>query len=112
MNARLNIAGPREIRVLTAVNELTCVWPDGCQSRYTGKDLRDACRCASCVSIASIGRLIDQDASAFVIASVVGVGGYGVQIIFQDGHDRGIYPWTYLRELAALDSDIGGVVMS
>ncbi|MDA3875695.1 MAG: gamma-butyrobetaine hydroxylase-like domain-containing protein [Halothiobacillus sp.] len=42
---------------------------------------------------------------AFMIATVEGVGGYGVQIIFQDGHDRGIYPWAYLRELAALDSD-------
>ncbi|HUX82704.1 MAG TPA: DUF971 domain-containing protein [Halothiobacillus sp.] len=108
MNARSNIAGPREIRVHTAANALTCVWPDGRESRYTGKDLRDACRCAGCVSIASIGRLIDQDARAFVIASVEGVGGYGVQIIFQDGHDRGIYPWAYLRELAALDPDPEG----
>ncbi|MFX7796821.1 gamma-butyrobetaine hydroxylase-like domain-containing protein [Acinetobacter baumannii] len=27
--------------------------------------------------------------------------GYGVQLIFNDGHARGIYPWAYLAELAA-----------
>ncbi|WP_245726175.1 gamma-butyrobetaine hydroxylase-like domain-containing protein [Pseudomonas jinjuensis] len=26
--------------------------------------------------------------------------GYGVQPVFSDGHDRGIYPWQYLCELA------------
>ncbi|WP_413247280.1 gamma-butyrobetaine hydroxylase-like domain-containing protein [Pseudomonas sp. Marseille-P8916] len=25
--------------------------------------------------------------------------GYGVQLVFSDGHDKGIYPWAYLREL-------------
>ena len=27
--------------------------------------------------------------------------GYGVQLVFSDGHARGIYPWAYLAELAA-----------
>ena len=25
--------------------------------------------------------------------------GYGIQIVFDDGHDRGIYPWVYLQTL-------------
>ena len=25
---------------------------------------------------------------------------YGVQICFSDGHDKGIFPWAYLREIA------------
>lgn len=24
--------------------------------------------------------------------------GYGVQLLFDDGHERGIYPWSYLRD--------------
>ncbi|TSB05993.1 DUF971 domain-containing protein, partial [Pseudomonas aeruginosa] len=24
--------------------------------------------------------------------------GYGVQLVFDDGHERGIYPWSYLRD--------------
>jgi DUF971 family protein len=33
------------------------------------------------------------------ITEIHPVGAYGVQLVFSDGHDRGIYPWTYLREL-------------
>jgi DUF971 family protein len=35
------------------------------------------------------------------ITAVREIGAYGVNIAFSDGHDRGIYPWTYLRTLAA-----------
>ena len=28
------------------------------------------------------------------------VGSYAINIAFSDGHDRGIYPWAYLREIA------------
>lgn len=34
------------------------------------------------------------------IDAVNEVGGYGVNIAFSDGHARGIYPWSYLAELA------------
>jgi DUF971 family protein len=27
------------------------------------------------------------------------VGSYAVQLVFSDGHERGIFPWVYLREL-------------
>jgi DUF971 family protein len=27
------------------------------------------------------------------------VQGYGLQLIFSDGHERGIYPWPYLAQL-------------
>jgi prepilin-type processing-associated H-X9-DG protein len=35
-----------------------------------------------------------------LIRSVSAIGAYGVNIAFSDGHARGIYPWTYLAELA------------
>jgi DUF971 family protein len=25
--------------------------------------------------------------------------GYGLQLVFSDGHERGIYPWAYLSSL-------------
>lgn len=34
------------------------------------------------------------------ITSVRGIGSYGVNVAFSDGHDRGIYPWSYLATLA------------
>lgn len=30
------------------------------------------------------------------------VGRYAIQIVFDDGHDTGIFTWDYLRELAGL----------
>ncbi|WP_413049183.1 gamma-butyrobetaine hydroxylase-like domain-containing protein [Pseudomonas phoenicis] len=33
--------------------------------------------------------------------SVSNCRGYGVQLVFSDGHDCGIYPWDYLRELGS-----------
>ncbi len=33
------------------------------------------------------------------IASIQPVGNYAIKIVFDDGHDTGIYSWDYLREL-------------
>ncbi|CAI8772207.1 hypothetical protein EMIT0P43_170072 [Pseudomonas jessenii] len=27
--------------------------------------------------------------------------GYGLQLVFSDGHERGIYPWAYLARLTS-----------
>ena len=34
------------------------------------------------------------------IAAIEPVGNYAVKLVFDDGHDTGIYSWDYLRELA------------
>lgn len=34
-----------------------------------------------------------------VLESVIPVGHYALQLVFDDGHDSGIYSWSYLREL-------------
>ena len=36
---------------------------------------------------------------AVAIREVETVGNYAVRLVFDDGHDTGIYTWTYLREL-------------
>jgi DUF971 family protein len=36
------------------------------------------------------------------IVEVNPVGRYAVRIVFDDGHDTGIYSWDYLRKLAAV----------
>lgn len=33
------------------------------------------------------------------LESVIPVGHYALQLVFDDGHDSGIYSWSYLREL-------------
>lgn len=87
---------PREIRLHSQSNELELVWSDDIKSRLSGALLRKACRCADCLSTGERNQ-VEED--ALLIRNVVGAGHYGIQIIFSDGHDRGIYPWLYLREL-------------
>ena len=61
--------------------------------------LREACRCAECQFKRHHGTPIHAPADTRVMA--IEPAGYGVQLIFNDGHARGIYPWAYLAELAA-----------
>ena len=35
------------------------------------------------------------------IAHVEPVGNYAIRLTFSDGHDRGIFPWSYLSQIAA-----------
>ena len=34
------------------------------------------------------------------IRAIEPVGAYAVRLVFDDGHDSGLYSWKYLRELA------------
>ena len=61
--------------------------------------LHGACRCAECQFKRHHGTPINVPAAVRVTA--VEPAGYGVQLVFSDGHARGIYPWAYLAELAA-----------
>lgn len=60
--------------------------------------LRVACPCAKCRAARIQGYISLVDADVELIA--MNPMGYGLQMVFSDGHDRGIYPWSYLRELS------------
>lgn len=77
---------------------LEFVWSDGNCARLEYQALRRLCPCAGCRS----GRLVEGDGAAVAVNALLPVGTYGVQIVFSDGHDRGIFPWPYLREQAGL----------
>ncbi len=38
------------------------------------------------------------------ITAINPVGHYAIQLVFSDGHDSGIYSWSYLRELSENDA--------
>ena len=40
-----------------------------------------------------------EDSSATRLTNVVAVGSYALTIVWEDGHDYGIYNWHYLRAL-------------
>ena len=40
------------------------------------------------------------------IANLESVGNYAIKLSFDDGHDTGIYSWTYLRELGRTHDEL------
>jgi len=83
---------------------LTLQWEDS-ESTLDARMLRAACRCAQCrferhqAGLALDAPLPVADNDHVTVSGVSSMG-YGLQIKFSDGHDRGIYPLAYLRELA------------
>jgi DUF971 family protein len=64
----------------------------------TAEKLRSSCKCAHCLR----ARIDERFPETFPGIAIVGVNdlGYGLNIAFSDGHDRGIYPKAYLAGLA------------
>lgn len=71
---------------------------DDLTREFDASTLRRACRCGGCRADRAAGRPLLGDSAALDGAEPIGA--YALQLRFQDGHDRGIYPWSYLRELA------------
>lgn len=85
---------PEAIHLSPAVLRLQ--WPDGSAELLAGR-LRAACRCGGCRARAGRG---EAAAAPAQLVDAVPVGSYAINLVFSDGHDRGIYPWAWLRELA------------
>jgi DUF971 family protein len=90
---------PLSIHHRLARGSVDILWQDGFRSELPGSLLRSRCRCAECVAIRRAG----GDVAASDLTKVVGiapVGAGAVQLLFSDGHARGIFPWAWLRQLA------------
>jgi DUF971 family protein len=79
-------------------HHVTLRWDDG-EAHVGAWQLRQSCRCAGCRRSGTQDRAIEAPAELSVTGAFP-VGTYAVQFCFSDGHDRGIYPWSYLHELA------------
>lgn len=73
-------------------------WPDARVQKLDNALLRRSCRCADCLAAARAG-LSPAPAPDLRLLRIVPVGAYAVQLVFSDGHERGIYPWRYLSTL-------------
>ena len=64
----------------------------------SAETLRLSCKCAHCTRARFDGRF----PKAFPGIAITDIGdlGYGLNISFSDGHNRGIYPKSYLLNLA------------
>ncbi|MFW3898735.1 DUF971 domain-containing protein [Pseudomonas putida] len=87
---------PSAVRNRREAGELVLQWRDG-EQVISHARLRGACPCSQCRA-GRLGGRIDLVSDTVRVERVEGQG-YGVQLVFSDGHERGIYPWAYLKEL-------------
>jgi DUF971 family protein len=96
---------PLELVFHQASGQLGLSWSGGLQVCLSAHALRCACRCAECVNLrrADLGPYPPESIG---LNDIKAVGEFGVQLIFDDGHDRGIYPWSYLHELSTASTAV------
>ncbi len=100
-------AMPQQIILHQLSQVLEVIWVEGDQVSLTSTELRSACRCSACdaarLSGSTSGRTVLNGLiqSTVAITEVRRFGVAGIQCVFSDGHDRGVFPWGYLKSLGA-----------
>lgn len=84
-------------------SELSIVWSDGLESRFSAASLRRSCPCAGCINEWTGEKQLDEssvpDDLSFGHISIVGR--YALNFHFSDGHDTGIFSFAILRQLSS-----------
>lgn len=97
---------PQRVTLDSKAQTLTIDWADGHRSVFPLDGLRRACPCVACQGgHAAMGALPDPE--VFVVPSLMTwrdvrvepVGRYALRLVWDDGHDKGIYSWERLRAM-------------
>jgi DUF971 family protein len=91
---------PQELKLRSDRQVLSVTWDDGRTDHLPAALLRRSSRGAAAIRD-EIDRGEPREFEDILLTDVRQIGAYAVQLSFSDGHDRGIYPWAYLRDLAA-----------
>jgi DUF971 family protein len=92
---------PNHVALIERQTVLAITWSDGSESSLGAEALRRASRAASEIRRQADGVELAVE-SDLRVEAVEPIGNYALRLFFSDGHDRGIYPFAYLRELAGL----------
>ncbi len=97
---------PVDIEHDRGARRLTITWDDGRRSRLGMDYLRAWCPCAACQGHGNEVhfRPAGEGREATGIEEV---GAYAIAIHFDDGHQSGIYRWSWLRDISAESEPAG-----
>src|SRR5271170_7895361 len=90
---------PTEIRLKQAEKRLEVDFDDGSKFALPAEYLRVESPSAEVQGHGPGQRTIVGGKQSVGIRAVEPVGHYAVRLVFDDGHDSGIFSWDYLREL-------------
>lgn len=89
---------PVDIVHRTLDRTLVITWEDASRSEFPIRYLRGWCPCAECQGHSNI--VTYQSApDDTLLEEMWEVGAYAIALRFSDGHDKGIYRWTWLRDI-------------
>jgi DUF971 family protein len=97
---------PTEIKVSKDRQTLTVAFNDGAAYALSAELLRVLSPSAEVQGHGPGQKLTVPGKRNLTIVSVQPTGNYAIRIGFDDGHDTGIYTWTYLRELGERGAEL------
>lgn len=97
---------PDEIGPTEDGTALRIRWGDGHVSTYEPRYLRIRCPCARCVEELTGRRILEPDSvpEGIYPRAIRYVGSYALRFDWSDGHDTGIYPFEFLREICPCEA--------
>ena len=95
------MAWPTDITVTDKGRTLEVLFDDGETVRLTAELLRVESPSAEVQGHSPREKRIVTGKENVAIVDVQPIGNYAIKIVFDDGHDTGLYSWDYLRKLAS-----------
>ena len=92
-------AAPEEIRLTAKGRNLRLTFADGCVFEMSAEYLRVHSPSAEVQGHSASERKTVGGKLHVAIADILPVGHYAVRLVFDDGHDTGLYTWDYLHRL-------------
>jgi DUF971 family protein len=96
---------PTEIRLNPEKNELNVAFDDGSKFAFSAEFLRVMSPSAEVQGHSPDQRVTVPGKIDVLVSSIEPVGNYAVRLVFDDGHNTGLYSWSYLHELGASESE-------
>ncbi len=97
----LQIPPPTDLKFHKRSRELEVRFGDGLNARLSAEFLRVHSPSAEVKGHAAGEGILVTGKEAVNIASIEPVGLYAVRLVFDDGHNTGLFTWAYLYELCA-----------
>jgi|SRR5258706_7782915 DUF971 family protein len=97
---------PSELRLNAEKNALRVVFMNGVAESLSAELLRVMSPSAEVQGHSAAERRLVPGKRNVTIRAVEPVGNYAVRLVFSDGHNTGIYSWSYLHEMAGKKDEL------
>ena len=95
---------PKNIIVMD--NNIAIKWDDGSESFIENQIIRDKCPCANCSGESDVfGNIYKSNVqpsnnkNRYIINRYMKIGHYAIRVVWEDGHNAGIYSFEFLKSL-------------